>query len=104
MENWTELYNGCLITNRPRKYRNLVGANRRQMNHMMVLVIRCSIFRYDYCSYYGANNPNRYIRIQDAFPTSLGEITMDTTIWWFIICNLYCIFQFTTFEIGQHLN
>jgi hypothetical protein len=49
-----------------------------------------------------ANNPNRYIRIEGAFPTSLGEITMDTTVAGglsYVTCT--ASFQFTNFEIAS---
>ena len=49
-----------------------------------------------------ANNPNRYIRIEGAFPTSLGEITMDTTVAGgitYVTCN--ASFQFTSLEIAS---
>ena len=48
------------------------------------------------------NCNNRYIRIQGAFPTSLGEITMDTTVAGgitYVTCS--ASFQFTTFEIAS---
>ena len=49
-----------------------------------------------------ANNPNRYVRIQGAFPSSLGEITMDTTVAGglsYVTCT--ASFQFTAFEIAS---
>ena len=85
----------------PEKFRSLVGANRRAdepydgsgdydaLYSDMTIVVTTA-----------ANNPNRYIRIQDAFPTSLGEITMDTTVAGglsYVTCT--ASFQFTTFEI-----
>ena len=104
MENWTELYtwmSQITSSTDPDKYRSLVGANRRAnepydgsgdydavYSDMTIVVTTRS------------NNPNRYIRIQDAFPTSLGEITMDTTVAGglsYVTCT--ASFQFTTFEI-----
>jgi hypothetical protein len=49
-----------------------------------------------------ANNPNRYIRIQDAYPSTLGEITMDTTVAGglsYVTCT--ATFFFTNFEISS---
>ena len=105
MENWTELYtwmSQITSSTDPDKYRSLVGANRRANEPYdgsgdydavysdMTIVVTTA-----------ANNPNRYIRIQDAFPTSLGEITMDTTVAGglsYVTCT--ASFQFTTFEIA----
>ena len=106
MENWTELYtwmSQITSSTDPDKYRSLVGANRRANEPYdgsgdydavysdMTIVVTTA-----------ANNPNRYIRIQDAFPTSLGEITMDTTVAGglsYVTCT--ASFQFTTFEIAS---
>ena len=105
MENWTELntwMSQITSSTDPDKYRSLVGANRRANEPYdgsgdydavysdMTIVVTTA-----------ANNPNRYIRIQDAFPTSLGEITMDTTVAGglsYVTCT--ASFQFTTFEIA----
>ena len=105
MENWTELYqwmSQITSSTDPEKYRSLVGAARRAdlpydgsgdpdaVYSDMTIVVTTA-----------ANNPNRYIRIQDAFPTSLGEITMDTTVAGglsYVTCT--ASFQFTTFEIA----
>ena len=105
MENWTELYtwmSQITSSTDPEKFRSLVGANRRAeqpydgsgdydaLYSDMTIVITTA-----------ANNPNRYVRIQDAFPTSLGEITMDTTVAGgitYVTCT--ASFQFTTFEIA----
>ena len=105
MENWTELYDwmaGITSSTDAEKYRTLVGANRRANEPYdgsgdpdavysdMTIVVTTA-----------ANNPNRFIRIQDAFPTNLGEITMDTTVAGglsYVTCN--ASFQFTTFEIA----
>ena len=105
MENWTEMYtwmSQITSSTDPDKYRSLVGANRKAgepydgsgdpdavFSDMTIVVTTA------------ANNPNRYIRIQDAFPTSLGEITMDTTVAGgitYVTCT--ASFQFTTFEIA----
>ena len=106
MENWTELYqwmSQITSSTDPEKYRSLVGANRRAdqpydgsgdpdaVYSDMTIVVTTA-----------ANNPNRYIRIQGAFPTSLGEITMDTTVAGglsYVTCT--ASFQFTTFEIAS---
>ena len=87
----------------PEKFRTLVGANRKAdepydgsgdyetMYSDMTIVVTTA-----------ANNPNRYIRIQDAFPTSLGEVTMDTTVAGgisYVTCT--ASFQFTNFEIAS---
>ena len=106
MENWTELYqwmSQITSSTDPEKYRSLVGANRRANEPYdgsgdydavysdMTIVVTTA-----------ANNPNRYIRIQDAFPTSLGEITMDTTVaggLTYVTCT--ASFQFTSFEIAS---
>ena len=47
-----------------------------------------------------ANNPNRYVRIYDCFPTTLAEVTMDTTTTDnpYVVCN--ATFAFTYFEIA----
>ena len=105
MENWTELYtwmSQITSSTDPDKYRSLVGANRKAGEPYdssgdpdavfsdMTIVITTA-----------ANNPNRYVRIQDAFPTNLGEITMDTTVAGgitYVTCT--ASFQFTTFEIA----
>ena len=104
MENWTELYNwmeGITGSTDTEKYRLLVGANKRdgqpydysedgdQLYSDMVIVVTTA-----------ANNPNRYVRIQDAYPSSLGEITMDTTVSGgitYVTCT--ASFQFTSFTI-----
>jgi hypothetical protein len=106
MENWTELYTwmeGITGGTDPEKFRTLVGANRRadqpydgsgnydELYSDMTIVVTTA-----------SNNPNRYIRIQDAFPTSLGEITMDTTVAGgvsYVTCT--ASFNFTTFEIAS---
>ena len=106
MENWTELYtwmSQITSSTDPDKYRSLVGANRRANEPYdgsgdydavysdMTIVVTTA-----------ANNPNRYIRIEGAFPTSLGEITMDTTVAGglsYVTCT--ASFQFTTFEIAS---
>ena len=106
MENWTEMYtwmSAITGSTDPEKFRSLVGANRRAdepydgsgdydaLYSDMTIVVTTA-----------ANNPNRYIRIQDAFPTSLGEITMDTTVaggLTYVTCT--ASFQFTTFEIAS---
>ena len=106
MENWTELYqwmSQITSSTDPEKYRSLVGAARRAdlpydgsgdpdaVYSDMTIVVTTA-----------ANNPNRYIRIQDAFPTSLGEITMDTTVAGglsYVTCT--ASFQFTNFEIAS---
>ena len=106
MENWTELYqwmSQITSSTDPEKYRSLVGAARRAdlpydgsgdpdaVYSDMTIVVTTA-----------ANNPNRYIRIQGAFPTSLGEITMDTTVAGglsYVTCT--ASFQFTTFEIAS---
>ena len=106
MENWTELYqwmSQITSSTDPEKYRSLVGAARRAdlpydgsgdpdaVYSDMTIVVTTA-----------ANNPNRYVRIQDAFPTSLGEITMDTTVAGglsYVTCT--ASFQFTTFEIAS---
>ena len=106
MENWTELYTWMEQTTGstdPEKFRSLVGANRKadqpydgsgnydELYSDMTIVVTTA-----------ANNPNRYVRIQDAFPTSLGEITMDTTVAGgitYVTCN--ASFQFTAFEIAS---
>ena len=105
MENWTELYqwmSQITSSTDPEKYRSLVGAARRAdlpydgsgdpdaVYSDMTIVVTTA-----------ANNPNRYIRIEGAFPTSLGEITMDTTVAGglsYVTCT--ASFQFTTFEIA----
>jgi len=104
MENWTELYNwmeGITASTDTEKYRLLVGANKRdgqpydgsedgdQLYSDMTIVVTTA-----------ANNPNRYVRIQDAYPSSLGEITMDTTVSGgitYVTCT--ASFQFTSFTI-----
>ena len=106
MENWTELYtwmSQITSSTDPEKFRTLVGANRRAeqpydgsgdydaLYSDMTIVITTA-----------ANNPNRYVRIQGAFPTSLSEITMDTTVAGgitYVTCS--ASFQFTTFEIAS---
>ena len=106
MENWTELYtwmSQITSSTDPEKFRSLVGANRRaeqpydgsgnydELYSDMTIVVTTA-----------ANNPNRYVRIQDAFPTSLGEITMDTTVAGgitYVTCN--ASFQFTSLEIAS---
>ena len=106
MENWTELYTWMEQTTGstdPEKFRSLVGANRKAdqpydgsgdydaIYSDMTIVVTTA-----------ANNPNRYIRIQGAFPTSLGEITMDTTVAGglsYVTCT--ASFQFTNFEIAS---
>ena len=106
MENWTEMYtwmSAITGSTDPEKFRSLVGANRRAdepydgsgdydaLYSDMTIVVTTV-----------ANNPNRYIRIQDAFPTSLGEITMDTTVaggLTYVTCT--ASFQFTSFEIAS---
>ena len=106
MENWTELYTWMEQTTGstdPEKFRSLVGANRKadqpydgsgnydELYSDMTIVVTTA-----------ANNPNRYVRIQDAFPTSLGEITMDTTVAGgitYVTCN--ASFQFTSLEIAS---
>jgi hypothetical protein len=106
MENWTELYqwmSQITSSTDPEKYRSLVGAARRAdlpydgsgdpdaVYSDMTIVVTTA-----------ANNPNRYIRIEGAFPTSLGEITMDTTVAGglsYVTCT--ASFQFTTFEIAS---
>jgi len=106
MENWTEMYtwmSAITGSTDPEKFRSLVGANRRAdepydgsgdydaLYSDMTIVVTTA-----------ANNPNRYIRIQDAFPTSLGEITMDTTVaggLTYVTCT--ASFQFTSFEIAS---
>ena len=106
MENWTELYqwmSQITSSTDPEKYRSLVGAARRAdlpydgsgdpdaVYSDMTIVVTTA-----------ANNPNRYIRIEGAFPTSLGEITMDTTVargLSYVTCT--ASFQFTTFEIAS---
>ena len=106
MENWTELYqwmSQITSSTDPEKYRSLVGAARRAdlpydgsgdpdaVYSDMTIVVTTA-----------ANNPNRYVRIQDAFPTSLGEITMDTTVTGglsYVTCT--ASFQFTNFEIAS---
>ena len=106
MENWTELYtwmSQITSSTDPEKFRTLVGANRKAdepydgsgdyetMYSDMTIVVTTA-----------ANNPNRYIRIQDAFPTSLGEVTMDTTVAGgisYVTCT--ASFQFTNFEIAS---
>ena len=106
MENWTELYqwmSQITSSTDPEKYRSLVGAARRAdlpydgsgdpdaVYSDMTIVVTTA-----------ANNPNRYIRIRDAFPTNLGEITMDTTVaggLTYVTCT--ASFQFTSFEIAS---
>ena len=106
MENWTELYqwmSQITSSTDPEKYRSLVGAARRAdlpydgsgdpdaVYSDMTIVVTTA-----------ANNPNRYIRIEGAFPTSLGEITMDTTVAGglsYVTCT--ASFQFTNFEIAS---
>tara|TARA_B100000508_G_scaffold62578_1_gene49084 strand:+ start:167 stop:748 length:582 start_codon:yes stop_codon:yes gene_type:complete len=106
LENWTELYTWMEQTTGstdPDKFRTLIGSSRNEgqsydgsgdyesMYSDMTIVITTA-----------ANNPNRYVRIQDAFPTSLGEITMDTTVAGgitYVTCN--ASFQFTAFEIAS---
>ena len=106
MENWTELYtwmSQLTSSTDPEKFRTLVGANRRAnepydgsgdydaLYSDMTIVITTA-----------ANNPNRYVRIQGAFPTSLGEIAMDTTVAGglsYVTCT--ASFQFTNFEIAS---
>jgi len=106
MENWTELYTWMEQTTGstdPEKFRSLVGANRKAdqpydgsgnydaLYSDMTIVVTTA-----------ANNPNRYVRIQGAFPTSLGEITMDTTVAGglsYVTCT--ASFQFTNFEIAS---
>ena len=106
MENWTELYtwmSQITSSTDPEKFRTLVGANRRAeqpydgsgdydaLYSDMTIVITTA-----------ANNPNRYVRIEGAFPTSLSEITMDTTVAGgitYVTCS--ASFQFTTFEIAS---
>tara|TARA_B100001175_G_scaffold218029_1_gene185469 strand:+ start:84 stop:665 length:582 start_codon:yes stop_codon:yes gene_type:complete len=106
MENWTELYTwmeGITASTDTEKYRLLVGANKREdqpqdnsadgeeLYSDMTIVITTA-----------ANNPNRYVRIADAYPSSLGEITMDTTVAGglsYVTCT--ASFQFTSFEIAS---
>tara|TARA_X000001036_G_C20317160_1_gene658914 strand:- start:72 stop:653 length:582 start_codon:yes stop_codon:yes gene_type:complete len=106
MENWTELFTwmeGITASTDTEKYRLLVGANKRidqpqdgsgddkEMYSDMTIVVTTA-----------ANNPNRYIRIADAYPSSLGEITMDTTVAGgitYVTCT--ASFQFTSFEIAS---
>ena len=106
MENWTELYNwmeGITASTDTEKYRLLVGANKRedqpqdnsgdfdQLHSDMTIVVTTA-----------ANNPNRYVRIQDAYPSALGEIAMDTTVAGglsYVTCT--ASFQFTSFEIAS---
>jgi len=106
MENWTEMFNwmeGITASTDTEKYRLLVGANKREdqpqdysgddmeMYSDMTIVVTTA-----------ANNPNRYIRIQDAYPSTLGEITMDTTVAGglsYVTCT--ATFFFTNFEISS---
>tara|TARA_B100000965_G_C19443446_1_gene691940 strand:+ start:321 stop:902 length:582 start_codon:yes stop_codon:yes gene_type:complete len=106
MENWTEMFNwmeGITASTDTEKYRLLVGGNKRQdqaqdgsgdpeeMYSDMTIVVTTA-----------ANNPNRYIRIKDAYPSSLGEIAMDTTVAGglsYVTCT--ASFQFTSFEIAS---
>ena len=106
MENWTELYNwmeGITASTDTEKYRLLVGGNKRegeeqdgsgdfdQLHSDMTIVVTTA-----------ANNPNRYVRIQDAYPSALGEIAMDTTVAGgisYVTCT--ASFQFTSFEIAS---
>lgn len=106
MENWTEMFNwmeGITASTDTDKYRLLVGANKREgqpqdnsgddkeMYSDMTIVVTTA-----------ANNPNRYIRIQDAYPSTLGEITMDTTVAGglsYVTCT--ATFFFTNFEISS---
>ena len=106
MENWTELFTwmeGITASTDTEKYRLLVGANKRanepqdgsgddrELYSDMTIVVTTA-----------ANNPNRYIRIADAYPSSLGEIAMDTTVAGglsYVTCT--ASFQFTSFEIAS---
>ena len=104
MENWTEMFNwmeGITASTDTEKYRLLTGASKsakydgsgdpEEMYSDMTIVVTTA-----------ANNPNRYIRIQDAYPSSLGEITMDTTVAGglsYVTCT--ASFQFTSFEIAS---
>ena len=104
MENWTEMFNwmeGITASTDTEKYRLLTGASQspkydgsgdpEEMYSDMTIVVTTA-----------ANNPNRYIRIQDAYPSSLGEITMDTTVAGglsYVTCT--ASFQFTSFEIAS---
>ena len=106
MENWTEMFNwmeGITASTDTEKYRLLVGANKREdqpqdhsgddkeMYSDMTIVVTTA-----------ANNPNRYIRIADAYPSTLGEITMDTTVAGglsYVTCT--ATFFFTNFEISS---
>ena len=106
MENWTEMFNwmeGITASTDTEKYRLLVGANKKEgepqdysgddkeMYSDMTIVVTTA-----------ANNPNRYIRIQDAYPSTLGEITMDTTVAGglsYVTCT--ATFFFTNFEISS---
>ena len=106
MENWTEMFTwmeGITASTDTDKYRLLVGATKREgqpqdnsgddkeMYSDMTIVVTTA-----------ANNPNRYIRIQDAYPSTLGEITMDTTVAGglsYVTCT--ATFFFTNFEISS---
>jgi len=104
MENWTEMFSwmeGITASTDTEKYRLLTGASKSvkydgsgdatEMYSDMTIVVTTA-----------ANNPNRYIRIQDAYPSSLGEITMDTTVAGglsYVTCT--ASFQFTSFEIAS---
>ena len=104
LENWRELYT-WMIQIAPgydsNEYRKLIGANDRvgqkfddsgdpkKMYSDMTMVVTTA-----------ANNPNRYVRIYDCFPTTLAEVTMDTTTTDnpYVVCN--ATFAFTYFEIA----
>jgi len=104
MENWTEMFNwmeGITASTDTEKYRLLTGASQspkydgsgdpEEMYSDMTIVVTTA-----------ANNPNRYIRIQDAYPSTLGEITMDTTVAGglsYVTCT--ATFFFTNFEISS---
>ena len=84
MENWTELFTwmeGITASTDTEK----------ELYSDMTIVVTTA-----------ANNPNRYIRIADAYPSSLGEIAMDTTVAGglsYVTCT--ASFQFTSFEIAS---
>ena len=83
------------------EYRKLIGSNDRtgqefddsgdpkKMYSDMTMVVTTA-----------ANNPNRYVRIYDCFPTTLAEVAMDTTTTDnpYVVCN--ATFAFTYFEIA----
>jgi len=104
LENWTELYN-WIISIAPgydtKDYRTLTGANDRsnrpfdgsgdpmKMYSDMTMVITTA-----------ANNPNRYVRYHDCFPTSLASVEMDTTSTSNPYVTCTASFAFTYFEIA----